>query len=419
VIVHGITDNDIFPPLFGATQRLMGLYRGLARRHQVRVLCVVPYRNRGRREERVHDVTLLRRRAWYTPLAWRLERLRVAPLFLAAHGHRARARRLLGELGEGADVLIADLGVAATLERERRALRVYHAHNVEADHFRHAGPRLPARSWWADRLQALEARAASSADLVVAVSDEDAARLGSLYGVAAERLEVIPNGYDETALAPPAPGERERARAALGVTDQRQVAVFMGSDVPHNRAGLSLVLERVAPRLGGGFTLLVAGGVSRMVEGWRRSWLVTRPATADVAPLLHAADVGLNPVVTGGGSNVKLPTYLAAGIAVLSTPHGTRGYGDLTPWVTVAGPEAFADALASPPVGWHAAGHPPPPPLAGYAWGRLGERLGERLEAHRAGSVAVATAATRTAGPRAPAAAGSGTDPARAGGVGA
>ncbi len=383
MIVHGFTDNDLHPPVFGATQRLFGLYRGMARQHRVDVLTVVPNRTRSAERETVAGVNLVRRKAWYTSLAWRLERAGLAPLYLASHGHRAQAPRFTGSLPGTPDVVIADLMMAGVLERHRDALRVYHAHNVESEHFRSAGPRLIAKETWTSRLRDLEARAADRADRVVAVSEEDAARFETLYGVPRAKLVVVPNGYDETAVKPPDPASRSAARRSLGVTDSDTVALFMGSDVPHNRAGLSAVLDSFAPLGREGFKLLVVGGISAMLEGREQSWRIVRPATVDLSPLLHAADVGLNPALTGGGSNVKLPTYLAAGLAVVSTAHGLRGYPDLAPWVQVAEPAEFADAVRARPKGWNATGAPAPPPLEAYAWGSLGENLGARLAAER------------------------------------
>jgi hypothetical protein len=75
---------------------------------------------------------------------------------------------------------------------------------------------------------------------------------------------------------------------------------------------------------------------------------------------------------------VKLPSYLAAGLAVLTTPHGLRGYPDLAGAVTITGPEVFGAALAR-----LCATRPPmvaPSTLGTYAWGALGERLGAALE---------------------------------------
>jgi glycosyltransferase involved in cell wall biosynthesis len=393
MLIHGATDNDIYPPLFGASQRSFGLYRGLARRHEVVVLCVVPNRNRAPLEQRAQGVTLIRRRAWYTSLAWRLERARLAPLFLAAHGHAWRAGRLRHALPASADVCMADLHLAGLLARRPARLRVLDCQNVESDHFRTAGPSLAARGFWAARLRAIEARAMRGADLVIAASDEDAARLRALYGIAPGALAVIPNGYDETAVRPPVTDERARARAALGIEADDAVALFVGSDVPHNRSALALALERVMlPLARDGWKLLVAGSVSRAIAGRREPWLIARPAVPDLLPILHAADVGLNPATEGGGSNVKLPTYLAAGLAVLTTRFGVRGYAALEPLVIVAEPDAMSDALRARPRGWGASGAGAPPAIAAHAWGTLGERLGEVFAARLGGEPAASGA---------------------------
>jgi hypothetical protein len=83
----------------------------------------------------------------------------------------------------------------------------------------------------------------------------------------------------------------------------------------------------------------------------------------------------LNPVTSGGGSNVKVPTYLALGLAVVSTAFGLRGYAPLAAAVECSERETFADALHARPRGWAARGAPAPAALADYAWGALGARL--------------------------------------------
>jgi len=381
VLIHGATDNDLYPPVFGGTQRSFGLFRGLARGHDVRVLCVVPNRTRKPGEERVAGVTLLRRSTWYTSAAWRLERAHLAPLFLGALAHRARARSWRETLPGSADVCMADLWLAGVLDWRPARLRVMHAHNVEYDFFRSVGPPLLARRFWAGRLRALEARAVAGADLVVAASDEDAGRFRALYSVAPGSLAVIPNGFDETTVRAPAPDERRRARESFGFGAGDYVCLFVGSDVPHNRAALAATLEHILPPLApDGFKLLVVGSVSRMLASRREPWLVPRPATADLLPMLHAADAGLNPVTGGGGSNIKLPTYLAAGLAVVSTRFGVRGFPALEGLVTLAEIPQMPDALRARPRGWCAAGAARPAVIDAYAWGRLGEQLGAVFE---------------------------------------
>lgn len=385
MLIHSAVDNDIHPPRFGGAQRSFGLARGLARRNSVRVLCVTPNRAVGPASEKVDGVELLRVKAWHTSLAWRLERARLAPLFAAEMGHRSNAARYAATLGTGADVLAADLNLAALLERSRAPLRVYTSHNVEYDRFRSAAPPVAWRERWAGRLRRLEQRAVESAQLTVVCTDEDAARMGELYGVPSERLAVIPNGFDETKLAAPSPAERAHARGALGFGERDYVAAFVGADWGPNRQALALLADRVFPALAAdGVKLLVVGAVGRALSGRREPWLVVAGEAPEVAPLLHAADCGLNPVLAGGGSNVKVPGYLACGLAVLTTPFGIRGYAPLEPHCVVCPEAGFADALRARPRGHAARGEAAPAALAEYAWGRLGERLGESCEARLA-----------------------------------
>jgi hypothetical protein len=285
-----------------------------------------------------------------------------------------------------AEALLADLNLAGLFGADPAPLKVYTAHNVELDHFRMTRADVAAPAFWTARLRALEARAVERAGLTVVCGDEDAARMRELYGAREEAVAVIPNGFDETAIHAPAPEERARARAALGLGEREYAALFVGSDHPHNRAALAWLMDRVMPPLAGeGFRLLVAGSVTRSLAGRREGWLLARPEMPDLAPVLQAADAGLNPAATGGGSNVKLPTYLAAGLAVLSTPFGLRGCASLAPWVVIAGLEGLTEALRARPAGWLARGLPMPLEVAEHAWGRLGERLGEVLEAKRRG----------------------------------
>jgi glycosyltransferase involved in cell wall biosynthesis len=75
---------------------------------------------------------------------------------------------------------------------------------------------------------------------------------------------------------------------------------------------------------------LLLGSVCRAVEEWER------PANIGLAGVvsdvekscwLDICDVGLNPVISGSGTNLKLIEYAAAGVPVVSTEFGARGIG--------------------------------------------------------------------------------------------
>lgn len=384
MLIHWACDNDIHPPLFGATQRVFGLARGAATRARVRALCVVPNLSRGAREETVAGVELRRVKSWHTSAAWRLERLGLAPLFTAESGHRARAGAYRAALGPAPDALLCDLALTGLFDGAGDALRAYHAHNVEAERWRSSAPRLWARDWWGARLAALERRAVQSSDLCIACTDEDAELLRSRHG--ARDVAVVANGYDETALAPASAEQRAAARRSLGIRDDAYVAAFVGGDWAPNHEAVAWLCDRVMPKLAeAGIVLLVVGAVARRLQGRPDAWLLAHAETPDLAALLAAADCGLNPVTSGGGSNVKVPAYLAMGLAVVSTAFGLRGYGALSGAVVSAERDATVDALRAEPRGWAAHGGPAPAALGTFAWGALGARLADELAARRAG----------------------------------
>lgn len=388
-MLHWACDNDIHPALFGATQRLFGLARGAAARGPVKALCVVPNRSHGARRETVAGVELHRMKSWHTSVAWWLERGGLAPLFTAEAGHRARAGAYRRELGETPDVLLCDLALTGLFAGAGSALRVYHAHNVEAQRWQSAAPRVIARDAWGARLAALERRAVRDSDVCVACTDEDAELLRTLHG--ARDVEVIANGYDETALRAATPAERHAARAALGIPESAYVLAFVGGDWGPNHAALAWLVDHVMPALShAGFVLLAVGAVARRYTERHEPWLVARTETPDLGALLAAADAGMNPVTGGGGSNVKVPTYLALGLAVISTAFGVRGYAALAEHVVVAPLEGTAELLRARPRGWAASGAAAPRALAAYAWGTLGARLADvlaaRVVSHRKGA---------------------------------
>jgi glycosyltransferase involved in cell wall biosynthesis len=88
-------------------------------------------------------------------------------------------------------------------------------------------------------------------------------------------------------------------------------------------------------------------------------------------PLLAAADVAVNPVESGSGSNVKLAEYLAAGVPVVTTPVGLRGYEGFAHLVTVAELDDFVDAVRAK----QATGVDPTQHIGELSWTALGQRL--------------------------------------------
>ena len=101
-----------------------------------------------------------------------------------------------------------------------------------------------------------EAEAIGCSDAILASGPAEAEQLRSLYGAAAERIEIVPPGVDHAFFSP---GSREGARAALGLGSQ-PVLLFAGRIQPLK--GLRVAVRALAALHRDDATLLVVGGPS-------------------------------------------------------------------------------------------------------------------------------------------------------------
>lgn len=175
----------------------------------------------------------------------------------------------------------------------------------------------------------VERACCEQAALVLPVSAQDGERLHQLYGLPAERVAVTPNGVDTSAIRFTGPAERRAIRSRLGLA--RPQALFLGSWHEPNLAAVRHVLHLAGQRPNIDF--LVAGSAC---IPFRDTGLPSNVTMLGVVPdslrdtVLRIADVGLNPMSSGSGSNIKMLDYLAAGVPVLCTQIGARGL-DLAP----------------------------------------------------------------------------------------
>ena len=293
----------------------------------------------------------------------------VPPLVaLSWQPHAVAQRRRRGLLAEHDVAEFHFCAYAAWMERARRLTKVvYVAHNVEVD-FAAAHPPAVLPNAILGRLAELERRAIEASDLVVTCTDSDAERLRSLYGGA--DYAVVPNGFDDGLLGFDRAAWRAESRGSLGVGPEERVLLFVGGPAQHNRDAVAF-LEHLLPSLQPRVTLLVAGGCaspgrSEPAPGRRVRRL---GFVDDLRPLFAAADLGVNPVAHGSGSQLKIAEYLAAGLPIVTTPVGTRGYEPFARFLSVAELDTFRAAVeAVQPVSERA-------DVSGLTWTALGRAL--------------------------------------------
>jgi glycosyltransferase involved in cell wall biosynthesis len=138
---------------------------------------------------------------------------------------------------------------------------------------------------------------------------------------------VVPNGVDVERFGSGAEA-RGATRQALGIPDAVLLVLFTASKWGPNQEAFEFIRsfaqsherELVANRV----HFLVVGGITDAAV--QTPALTATGRVPAVEAYFAAADVGINPLLTGAGTNVKVGEYIAAKLPVLVTQFGARGY---------------------------------------------------------------------------------------------
>ena len=243
--------------------------------------------------------------------------------------------------------------VVRALLREGRldGVRVVHSsYNFETDHRRDvANIKGPVQEYVLKHVAATEREIAAVSDLVVTVSDADAA---SFRAIGAAKVVVARNGCRPLAPHPDA------LRAVDAYFGEQRFALFVSSAHLPNMQGL-LDLTRVPVESLSG-RLVICGSVCDLLTEHRSASSLIRHATfmgmVDVAlldALLTRAAVVLLPKTTGGGSNLKTAEALHSYRPVVAT---TQAFVGFEPWRNAPGVTVFDDPVGFwRQVRWHLA----------------------------------------------------------------
>jgi hypothetical protein len=183
-----------------------------------------------------------------------------------------------------------------------------------------------------ERIEKLERQFSQEADLVIAVSEEDA-KVHTAMG--ARRYVVAPNGIEKT--------ESTKQGQAPWVTFKRKhdiatAITFIGSGHPPNWIGFLKTVGDDLSFLPQKANILIAGGVASYFEKtykyetkafpkfWKGALPVGRLSEDALAGLIHETDILLLPITSGGGSNLKTAEAILSGKKVVATTYAFRAF---------------------------------------------------------------------------------------------
>jgi glycosyltransferase involved in cell wall biosynthesis len=173
-------------------------------------------------------------------------------------------------------------------------------------------------------LKRLENFAVQHASLILTMSDDDSARLSDHYGISPDKCVVIANGTDATEFTPPTDLMREQRKKEFGLIGKK-VVVFSGSMHRPNIEAVEKIVDWAQAWPDQDICFLIVGKVSRLFSHVTHPNIRFTGGVERVRPYLEAADVAINPMLSGSGTNLKQLEFMAMGLPTLATPIGGRG----------------------------------------------------------------------------------------------
>ena len=178
------------------------------------------------------------------------------------------------------------------------------------------------------KIFSIEQLACSESDMIWTTSKEDSTNLVNLYNISTNKICIVPNGTDTSFVGFIKPKEKILAKKNAGLSHYHTL-LFVGSWHPPNLESLVFIIEILAQRLRNK-KFLIVGSVKDYYLQQKRTFPDNVLAFGSVDEfekfeLYKLADLALNPMFSGSGTNLKILDYMSAGIPVISTPTGARG----------------------------------------------------------------------------------------------
>ncbi len=162
----------------------------------------------------------------------------------------------------------------------------------------------------------LEKRLVLKSDLVFATSGIEKEAFIKEFGVDSGKMKIAPNGIN--------PGELKYSRKLKKAG--RIKAFFIGSAHPPNFEAVDFILNDLCGKCPG-VDFYIAGTCCKMFDGIHAPnvHLLGKIEEKQKNELFCEADVAINPMFSGAGTNLKTLEFLSAGIPLISTEKGVRG----------------------------------------------------------------------------------------------
>ncbi len=196
--------------------------------------------------------------------------------------------------------------------------RIYNSHNYESNLIKQIWKGTDAAKY-IKYIGDLEKNLVEKADIVFATSAEERETFIYNFNVDEKKVKLAPNGIN--------PGKLDRDKKLIDKQNKINT-FFIGSAHPPNVEAVNFIIHELADNLPE-VKFNIAGSCCDSFNNVKKSNvnLLGKIGEEEKNILFKNADIAINPMFSGAGTNLKTLEYLSAGIPLISTNTGVRGLG--------------------------------------------------------------------------------------------
>lgn len=171
----------------------------------------------------------------------------------------------------------------------------------------------------------IEKAACKKSAIIIVSSEKDRELFVELYKIPEEKIFFIPNGACIEDM--PSYEEKKRARARLKIEENKQILIFIGAYYNPNIEAAKFIVNEIAPKVKE-VDIAILGTVSDYFRNNNvpaNIKLIGRVSDSELFDWLLASDIGINPMFSGSGINMKMLDYFSFSLPVVTTWVGARG----------------------------------------------------------------------------------------------
>ncbi len=330
-----VSTYPIYPPRGGGQNRIFYLYKELAKSIMVDIVCLVDESEEYKKSEIAPNLFEVRvpKTKEHAFKERKIEEKAGIPVTDMAMLYLYDETPLFGESIKksfvDSDYLIMTQPYTFELCKTISSAVIYDSQNIEYSLKKQMLQDTAYNQQLLKKLFDIEKLLCLEAIITMVCAMDDAVAMEKLYEFDSSKAVLVPNGVDLHSVPYASKEERHSIKQSLGLEHQKSV-LFMGSWHHPNIDAVEEIFK-MAMKLPHYHFIVIGGAGSYFLhheiptpENIGFTGLVS---DKEKEVYLSIADVAINPMLTGSGTNLKMLDYMANGIPVVSTKVGARGLG--------------------------------------------------------------------------------------------